>query len=110
MPNFVYADKLLCYNNSITRTEGIVSRMKKEELQSYIDKFADVPRIKKAHDEFTPVRHLQRELMVSHREIAPQVFETAYVNGERTICNYAAIAFRLPDGRNVEPMSYVLIK
>ena len=36
----------------------------------YTYKFADVPRIKKAWDEFVPVRHLQRELMTSHREIA----------------------------------------
>lgn len=74
----------------------------------YTYKFADVPRIRKAWDEFVPVRHLQRELMTSHREIAPQVFETAYANGERTVCNYNALPYRISDGRTVEPMSYVL--
>lgn len=76
----------------------------------YTYKFADVPRIKKAHDEFVPVRHLQRELMTSHREIAPQVFETVYANGQRTVCNYNAFSYRISDGATVEPMSYVLIK
>ena len=75
----------------------------------YTYKFADVPRIKRAHDEFVPVRHLQRELMVSHREIAPQVFETAYANGERTICNYNDKPVAAA-GRTVAPLGYVLLK
>ena len=74
----------------------------------YTYKFADVPRIKKAWDEFVPVRHLQKEQMVSHRELAPQVFETRYGNGERTVCNYGERAYKL-DGRTfVPPMGYVL--
>ena len=41
------------------------------------------------------------------REIAPNVFETAYANGERTVCNYGPSAYRLSDGRAIPPMGYV---
>ena len=73
----------------------------------YTYKFADVPRIKKAWDEFVPVRHLQRELMESHREIAQGVFETRYADGSRTVCNYRSEPFA-SGGWTVEPMGYVL--
>ena len=73
----------------------------------YTYKFADVPRIKKAWDEFVPVRHLQREFMESHREVAPDVFETRYADGSRTVCNYRSASFDL-DGEPVPPMGYVL--
>ena len=67
-----------------------------------------MPRIKKAWDEFVPVRHLQKEQMVSHRELAPQVFETRYGNGERTVCNYGERAYKLDGRMFVPPMGYVL--
>ena len=73
----------------------------------YTYKFADVPRIKRAWDEFVPVRHLQRELMTSHREVAKDVFETRYADGSRTVCNYRAEAFPL-GGETVPSMGYVL--
>ena len=66
-----------------------------------------MPRIKRAWDEFVPVRHLQRELMTSHREVAKDVFETRYADGSRTICNYRAEAFPL-GGETVPSMGYVL--
>ena len=75
----------------------------------YTYKFADVPRIRKAWDEFVPVRHLQRELMVSHREIAPGVFETRYANGSATVCNYGASPFVFK-GESVAPMGYALFE
>ena len=73
----------------------------------YTFKFADVPRIKRAWDEFVPVRHLQRELMMSHREIAPDVFETRYEDGSRTICNYRKEPFIIDD-ESVPAMGYIL--
>jgi hypothetical protein len=73
----------------------------------YTYKFADVPRIKRAWDEFVPVRHLQRELMTSHREVAKDVFETRYADGSRTVCNYRAEMFSL-GGETVPSMGYVL--
>ena len=74
----------------------------------YTYKFADVPRIRKAHDEFVPVRHLQRELMTGHREILPKVFETRYENGERTLCNYNEKQVSV-DGRTIPPFGYVIV-
>ena len=63
----------------------------------YTYKFADVPRIKRAHDEFVPVRHLQRELMAGHREVSPNVFETTYESGARTVCDYNDFSARVFD-------------
>ncbi len=60
----------------------------------YTYKFADVPRIKRAWDEFVPVRHLQKELIDDHREIAPGVFMTAYADGSKTVCNYRSEPFK----------------
>jgi len=76
----------------------------------YTYKFVDVPRVKKAWEEFKPVRHLQRELMVSHRALAPDVFETVYANGERTVCNYGKSAWALADVGAVPPMGYILTR
>ena len=73
----------------------------------YTYKFADVPRIKKAWDEFVPLRHLQRELMVAHGEIAQDVFETRYADASRTVCNYRLETYDL-GGVSVPPMGYVL--
>ena len=73
----------------------------------YTYKFADVPRIKKAWNEFVPVRHLQRELMASHRKIVQDVFETCYADGSRTVCNYRAEPFAIC-GETVPAMGYLL--
>ena len=74
----------------------------------YTYKFADVPRIKKAWDEFVPVRYLQRELMESHREVATGVFETRYADGSRTVVNYNKEPVEA-DGRRVPALGYLLL-
>jgi len=75
----------------------------------YTYKFADVPRIKRAWDEFVPVRHLQREQMTEHRTLAPGVFLTAYGDGSKTVCNYTATTFAYAGSSVVRSMGYVLI-
>ena len=75
----------------------------------YSYKVKDVPAIARAAAEFKPVRHLQKVLMLSHREIAPKVFETRYANGERTICNYNETPVAV-EGNTVEGMGYVLVR
>ena len=45
--------------------------------------------------------------MVSHREIAPDVFETRYGDGSRTVCNYGSGAFAV-DKRVIPPLGYAL--
>lgn len=74
----------------------------------YSYKVRDVPMIAKAAAEFKPVRHLQKEMMLSHREIMPNVFETVYGNGERTICNYNENEVEHA-GRKVPALGYILI-
>ena len=74
----------------------------------YTHTFADVPSIVKAYREYKPVRHLQKEEMTGHRELAKDVFETSYEDGSRTICNYNAAAVAL-DGLDVPSMGYVLV-
>ena len=74
----------------------------------YTYKFADVPRIKKAWDEFVPVRHLQREQMTEHRTLAPGVFLTAYGDGSKTVCNYTDKPY-VHAGKSVRSMSYILV-
>ena len=56
----------------------------------YSYRFRDVPMMKRAYDEFVPYRHLMRERMTAHREVAEGLFETRYENGESTLCNYSA--------------------
>ena len=75
----------------------------------YTYKFADVPRIKKAYDEFLPVRRLQRELMLSHNEIAENVFEVAYSDGTRIVANYRDREYS-HNGRKIAALGYILIE
>ncbi len=54
----------------------------------YTSHMRDVPYIKRAFDEFKPVRHLQFELMYSHDELAKGVYITTYEDGSKVVCNY----------------------
>ena len=74
----------------------------------YTYKFADVPRIKRAWDEFVPVRHLQKELMTDHRCVGENLFLTAYADGSCTICNYNDKAV-VWEGKTIAAVSYILI-
>lgn len=74
----------------------------------YTYKFADVPRIKKAWDEFVPVRHLQKEQMVRHDTLAPQVFLTTFGDGSKIVSNYGTAPYSW-NGTAVGPVSYVLV-
>ena len=64
--------------------------------------FAKNPRV------YSEFRHLQKEEMVSHRALAPEVFETAYGDGSRTVVNYGDTALNL-GGVSVPAVGYVLI-
>lgn len=75
----------------------------------YTYKFADIPRIKKAWDEFVPVRRLQRELMESHKEIAENVFLVKYGDGSRVVANYRNEPY-IFESSKVAPMGYVLLE
>lgn len=73
----------------------------------YTYKFADVPRIKRAWDEFVPVRHLQKLLMTDHCEIAKDVFMTSYEDGSKTISNYRKTPF-VYENVEIASLSYKL--
>ncbi len=75
----------------------------------YTYKFADVPRIKKAWDEFVPVRRLQRELMQSHEEIAKDVFLVKYEDGSRVVANYNKTPFKF-EGVEIPAIGYKLFE
>jgi len=74
----------------------------------YTHTFDDVPSIVKAYREYKPVRHLQQEEMTSHRQLAGEVFETAYGDGSRTIVNYAKAPYAA-NGLAVPALGYVLV-
>ena len=73
----------------------------------YTHTFSDIPSIIKGFNEYKPVRHLQKEEMVSHRELAPEVFETVYGDGSRTVVNYGSAAQDL-GGVFVPALGYLL--
>ena len=94
------------------RQEDPYKALKQVEFGSrpilYTHTFDDVPYITKAWREYKPVRHLQKEEMTGHREVAQDVFETAYGDGSRTICNYNQQAKDV-EGVQVPALGYVLI-
>ena len=73
----------------------------------YTHSFSDIPSVVKAWREYSPVRHLQKEEMTGHREIAAGVFETTYGDGSRTIVNYRTSAF-VEKSLHIPPLGYVL--
>lgn len=75
----------------------------------YTCNFADIPKIKQAYDEFLPLRHLQLEFMEDHKYLSPEVTETTFGNGEKTVCNYGDKPYSY-NGREIPPRSYILAK
>ena len=73
----------------------------------YTHTFSDIPSIVKAWREYKPVRHLQKEEMTDHREVAKDVFLTAYGDGSRTVCNFGKAPFTY-EGARIEPLGYAL--
>ena len=75
----------------------------------YSYKTKDVPAMKRAWDEFVPVRHLQKELMLSHRTLAPGVTATRYGNGETVVCNYSDKPYQ-HGLETVPPLGYRILR
>ena len=74
----------------------------------YTHTFTDVPSIVKAWREYKPVRHLQKEEMIGHRELAPEVFETSYEEGSRTVVNYRKEPVTVKDA-TIPALGYMLV-
>ncbi len=47
----------------------------------------NLPHIKKAYDQYMKLRHLMLEEMLSHKEVAKDVFVISYANGEKIVVN-----------------------
>ena len=74
----------------------------------YTYRFEDVPRIRKAWEEFVPVRHLQKECMTKHERIDDNVFMTSFEDGSRIISNYRDEIYDYRENA-IKPVSYILI-
>ena len=48
---------------------------------------SNLPHIKKAYDQYMKLRHLMLEEMLSHKEVAKDVFVISYANGEKIVVN-----------------------
>lgn len=75
----------------------------------YTYKLKDIPAIKRAYDEFQPLKHLQTVLIDDHREVARELFVTRYENGEEVVSNYAERP-RTYRGRTVPAFGYVILR
>lgn len=73
----------------------------------YTNRLSDVPVIAKLYELYKPVRHLQTELIHSHRQAAKDVYITIYENGAEMVCNYSQTPFNYK-GQTVEPKGYKL--
>lgn len=77
-------------------------------LDGYV-KRGQLPELKKAYDRYRSRSHLQIEEMMSHRELAPGVFQVVYANGESIVANHAATEFTFK-GVLVPPTDWRLCK
>jgi hypothetical protein len=67
----------------------------------------DAERIRDLYLRFKPLRHLQLEEMVEHRDVAPGVVRVTYGDGSRVYVNHTAAPVEA-DGVRVPPMDYLL--
>ena len=74
----------------------------------YTYRFEDVPRIRKAWEEFVPVRHLQKERMTRHERIDDDVFMTSFEDGSIIVSNYRDEIYSHRENA-IKPVSYILI-
>jgi len=65
--------------------------------------------IRRVYDDTERLKHLQLELLADHRQLADEVMETTYANGQRVVVNYRQQAYRLPNGQSVPPRNYLLL-
>lgn len=69
-----------------------------------------VAKLRQVYDDLQQLRHLQLEFIEAHRQLAPQVFETVYGNGQRVLVNYGDKPYQLPKNQAVPPRAFRLCK
>ena len=65
--------------------------------------------IKKAYDQFIKLRHLMLEEMLSHKEVAMNIFVVSYANGEKIVVNKSNVAY-VYNNVDIPPKDFRLIK
>ena len=75
----------------------------------YYTDYKDLKPMKRAYDEYQPLKHLQYQLMTHHEEVSPEVFLTRFDNGEEVIVNYSATPFKYKEAE-VAPRDYKAFK
>lgn len=69
-----------------------------------------VTELRRVYDDSVQLQHLQREFFEGHRQIAEDVFETTYGDGEQVVVNYGNKPYSLPAGKTVPPKTYKLLR
>lgn len=66
--------------------------------------------LRRVFDDLERLGHLQMEFLDGHRQLADEVFETTYSNGQRVVVNYGERPYSLSDGQTVSSRAYVLLE
>ncbi|NLX55758.1 MAG: hypothetical protein GXY58_11645 [Planctomycetaceae bacterium] len=69
----------------------------------------DFAPVKKAYDEYQPLKHLQYEFMEDHTEISTDVFVTVYSSGDEVLTNYSDAPYEYK-GKTVGPRDFKLFQ
>ncbi len=67
----------------------------------------DTDKVKLVHDEYKKMSHLQLEFMEDHKQLAPDVYLTAYADGSEVVTNYSKSPYEYR-GKSVPARDYLL--
>lgn len=68
-----------------------------------------VATLKQVSDDVQRLKHLQREFLEDHRNLADGVVETCYSNGQRVVVNYREQPYALPAGKTVPARGFAVV-
>ena len=69
-----------------------------------------VTSLRRVYDDVEKLKHLQMEFLDGHRQVAGEVFETTYSNGQRVVVNYRNQPYTLSSGESVPACGWLLLK
>ena len=64
--------------------------------------------LRRVYDDVERLKHLQMEFLEGHRQVADNIFETTYGNGQRVLVNYRQTPYSLPGGGLVPARGWLL--
>ena len=65
--------------------------------------------VKRAYDDYQPLKYLQTQFMDRHEQLAPDVYRVTYSGGDSMVFNYAEADYDY-DGHVVPAHDYILVK